>query len=428
MKRVVKKIGYIMLIMLVLGITFKMEQIEALTAPIPDSFQSGQPVKAPKYIGGYQYFFVYAADGSPIYCLESWKNPPRGVTYNKASQLDNGILAILQNGYPNKGFTGDGNQDYFITKTAIWWYLDRINGTDDNTDGWLKAPFKTTASDSYNLRPHIKALMELGLAHRSDATQSHGISLSVSSQKMSLTEDKKYFQSELVAVQSSAILNEYTVALTSGTKNTKIVDNNGTEKTKFAGNETFRIIVPASEVKDLKAEFSVKVTASTGVSVVYRYETADPNVQAIVPGIDIEWKDASAPLKFQLTTTRVEISKQDVTTKKEVAGAKLVLRDANNNIIDEWTSTAEPHYIDYLPAGKYSLEETVAPKGYVLNKQKVEFELTEDGQVKTVVMYNEPIVEVPDTAVNSSIFVYIIGAGLLVFGAGTIYRHGKKHN
>ena len=74
------------------------------------------------------------------------------------------------------------------------------------------------------------------------------------------------------------------------------------------------------------------------------------------------------------------------------------------------------------------MEETVAPKGYVLNKQKVEFELTEDGQVKTVVMYNEPIVEVPDTAVNSSIFVYIIGAGLLVFGAGTIYRHGKKHN
>lgn len=43
--------------------------------------------------------------------------------------------------------------------------------------------------------------------------------------------------------------------------------------------------------------------------------------------------------------TRVEVSKQDITTNKELPGATLVVKDKDGNVLDEWVSTSEPHII-----------------------------------------------------------------------------------
>lgn len=89
--------------------------------------------------------------------------------------------------------------------------------------------------------------------------------------------------------------------------------------------------------------------------------------------------------------TKVKISKQDVTTKAELPGAHLVLKDALGKVVDEWTSTTTPHYIQTLTPGKYTLTETIAPEGYLLSTETVSFTVTNDGKVETVVMYNTPI-------------------------------------
>lgn len=427
MKGLLKKLCSIMLMSLIIGICLGTPTVEALSAPMPNTFQGGKAVKFTKYIGNYQYFAIFAADGTPLYCLESSKNPPRGVTFTKTNRLDNGILYILQNGYPNKKFTGDNMQDQFITNAAIWWYLDRVNGISDSADGALYAAFKTSASDSYNLRSKMRSLMEAALAHRNDSV-SHDINVGMDSDMMRLTEDKKYFQSELIHVTSNAEFSEYEVSILNGTSGAKLVDEKGNAKTKFSAGEKFRLLIPSSEVKDLKKEFHLRIKASTAISVAYRYDSGDNTLQDVTPGVDKEWKTVTKDITLKLTTTKIKISKQDITTKKELAGAHLILRDSNNNIIDEWTSTTEAHYIDFLPAGKYTLEETIAPKGYVLNKQKVEFEVMTDGEIKEVVMYNEQIVEVPDTGVGSSMIIYIAGVGLLGIGLVTIYFYGKKQH
>lgn len=65
-------------------------------------------------------------------------------------------------------------------------------------------------------------------------------------------------------------------------------------------------------------------------------------------------------------TTKVEISKRDITTDNELAGATLQIIDDNCNVVEEWVSTDKPHYIEaQLIAGKtYTLTETAAPDGY----------------------------------------------------------------
>ena len=75
-------------------------------------------------------------------------------------------------------------------------------------------------------------------------------------------------------------------------------------------------------------------------------------------------------------TTAVRISKQDITTGEELAGANLEVIDENGNVIDEWISGTQPHFIEsVLTAGKtYILRETITPDGYVITSD-IEFPL-----------------------------------------------------
>ncbi|MDE6086967.1 MAG: hypothetical protein K2G25_01100, partial [Oscillospiraceae bacterium] len=99
-------------------------------------------------------------------------------------------------------------------------------------------------------------------------------------------------------------------------------------------------------------------------------------------------------------TTKVKISKQDITTDKELPGAKLQVIDEDDNVIDEWISDEEPHFIEgKLTAGKtYILREITAPDGYEIAND-VEFTVSEDGSVTEVVMKDEKNPDIPTTPV-----------------------------
>ena len=89
-------------------------------------------------------------------------------------------------------------------------------------------------------------------------------------------------------------------------------------------------------------------------------------------------------------TTKVQISKQDLTTGKELAGAKLKVVDKDGNVIDEWTSTDKPTYFENVfKAGEtYTLIEETAPDGYVV-AEEVKFTVSSDGSIDKVVMKDD---------------------------------------
>ena len=127
----------------------------------------------------------------------------------------------------------------------------------------------------------------------------------------------------------------------------------------------------------------------------------------------------------------VVITKKDITNDKELPGATLTIKDAKGNIIDKWVSGNESHIIKGLAAGTYTLEEISAPKGYVLNKEVITFEVKDNGEVTEVVMYNTPEsteIIVPPTGLDSSSIAYIIGGLIIAIGSVLIYRNAKKQN
>ena len=91
---------------------------------------------------------------------------------------------------------------------------------------------------------------------------------------------------------------------------------------------------------------------------------------------------------------KVEISKVDITTNKELPGAELIITNKEGKEIDRWVSTDKPHYIEKLPAGEYTLTEITAPNGYEI-AEDISFTVLPTGEVQRVVMKDAPIPEQP---------------------------------
>ena len=87
--------------------------------------------------------------------------------------------------------------------------------------------------------------------------------------------------------------------------------------------------------------------------------------------------------------TKVEISKADMTDGLELPGAKLKITDASGNTIAEWETNGQPHRIERLKPGEYTLTETAAPAGYLLSEE-VHFTVRETGEIQKVTMYDAP--------------------------------------
>ena len=91
---------------------------------------------------------------------------------------------------------------------------------------------------------------------------------------------------------------------------------------------------------------------------------------------------------------KVEISKVDITTNKELPGAELIITNRDGKVVEHWTSTDKPHYIEKLPAGEYTLTEITAPNGYEI-AEDISFTVLPNGDVQRVVMKDAPIPEQP---------------------------------
>ena len=91
---------------------------------------------------------------------------------------------------------------------------------------------------------------------------------------------------------------------------------------------------------------------------------------------------------------KVEISKVNITTNKELPGAELILTNKDGKVVEHWTSTDKPHYIEKLPAGEYTLTEVTAPAGYEI-AEDISFTVLPTGEVQRVVMKDAPIPEQP---------------------------------
>lgn len=88
----------------------------------------------------------------------------------------------------------------------------------------------------------------------------------------------------------------------------------------------------------------------------------------------------------------LEFTKTDVATDKGIKDTKIEIYTENDELIFSGYTDETGHIIiDNLFTGKFYIVETEASTGYILNEEKVFFEITEDGEIVKAKMTNEKI-------------------------------------
>lgn len=104
---------------------------------------------------------------------------------------------------------------------------------------------------------------------------------------------------------------------------------------------------------------------------------------------DVEFEVVSGQVAQKVTMeddyTKVDFEKIDAGTGDLLPGASMQLLDESGNVVAEWVSGDEPHRIEKLEPGSYTLHEASAPEGYDLAAD-IEFEIGSVGEVQTVSM------------------------------------------
>ena len=158
MKKIINSITALILstIMIITGIG----NVSAAT----DTIQLGKATKTSDYIAGVSFYHKITDKNEDLYCLNRYKNAATNIKANlvkNSKNITGGLVHILKNGYPNKTITGNKEKDYYITQTAVWWYLDETTGSSN-----LGHYFKKDGSDKYDMRKYVKQLVQEGVIGR----------------------------------------------------------------------------------------------------------------------------------------------------------------------------------------------------------------------------------------------------------------------
>ena len=131
-------------------------------------------------------------------------------------------------------------------------------------------------------------------------------------------------------------------------------------------------------------------------------------------------------LKDEIIKGTLEFSKIDFSTSDPLPNTLIEIYDELDNLVYSGRTDEEGKIIiEELEYGKYYILESEAPVGYLLNPEKMYFEITENGEIVKAVMEDE-IIKVPDTSTNENHIVEIIGASLIIIGIGLIIYEKRK--
>lgn len=389
----------------------------------------------------------YGTDASgtryELYCLESKKGMPNDGTYTKDGDLtsqftDLGIVYIVTNSYPNNNsFMPGVSREYkkAVTQFAIWYYQDLAKGTPTNVDGELDAVEKQAILNDKVYGSTIVDIANKALQAKNTGEVVDTLSVDKSQITYRISSDGKYFESNYIpVVANNNQFRSYKVTLGQNNVGAELINEQGAvvpNGSTFGTTSKFKIRVSIDKLKELNnIDLTATVTGSFEHKQVFAYRHSSGVAQtALVAAFDNVNKDANLDLHFNIPTGPVEISKQDITNSKELPGATLVITDCNGQEVAKWVSTDKPHYIEALPITtdtcKYKLTETIAPEGYEINSESIEFEVKDDGTVTKVVMKDNPLTPTPDTGMNIPMVVYVAGGIILICGIAIIYASVK---
>ncbi len=368
--------------------------------------------KLPNYMDNIQSFSIKKmTNGELVYCLNMHTNTAQSINAKNIGKGDPGLTFILENGYPNKSFTGNKEKDYYITQVAVWMYLDDTTGSSN-----FNSKFRENTGE---MMDHIKKLVADAKKQSEDKTE---LKIVLSSDSQDLYLQDNYYVSELINAKTLSGTETYNVEVT-GREQAEIVDTNNNVISTVNGKDSFRVRIPANVITD-ETSLVVTATASRSTYQSYKYQPSDATMQSVVRLVK-NTKRVKSTLSFGASRSNVIISKIDAETKESLSGSVIAIYSASGLEVKRFTSTLEPFVINDLEDGTYTVKEIKAPNGYIKNDSTFKFTLNENNRTHSITIENYKEVIVPDTATTSTTLITLLG--IIISGIGVLFvkQYGK---
>ncbi len=312
----------------------------------------------------------------------------RELTANEKKN-EGAFVYILQNGYGlNANFGANlatKDEKYYATQIAIW-----------ALQGSLKFDnLKQSTTEQKRIYAAAKALYDESLKHNGYITP--GITIAAPNNKMSITEDKKYYKSQNFTIGGQGF-NTYTVAIANIPANMGaeivVVGSNKVVKSGATLNKSdkFYVRIPTDKINstNYNTTFDIKVAAQSSQTRLAVYKSSANKKQDV--GVPIT---SPIPLnnstKVQLSATgeilvrKVELKGDG--TQQDLKDVTIRVTNSKGEEVLRWnTKDANPKLVNNLPLGTYTIEEISAPEGYI-KSEKVNVTVTA-GVTKSVTLVN----------------------------------------
>lgn len=390
-------------------------------------------------------------------------------TDNPTSITDNGLKYIISHGYNTTNTTNtvfttntygsvtDNSIKQYITQVALWLYIYENNTT--FTDNYCKddACYFYDTSNNVITTQNLKSYISTCANYKNYGYLNYIIKLvsdaeNYTGSQSSSIDVTKAGSSNYIFNDNFTLMMTETITPQSKTNNSNylyysveiddpnnygayIVDtNNNRISNTDIMNGSFKVAVPLEEDIESMDLTTIKVKVYghyiTNDGYAYRVTDSDNGLlkdkktrysDVMLGYVPSEVIEADFSLK-----NFVKISKIDAANSEELPGATLEITSLDDSSKKySWVSTTTPHAL-YLENGDYKLCETIAPTGYTLKTECIEFSV-DGNNIVSVTMENDTTVPTPDTGMFISKSIYIIGSLLIVIGISLIVvSYNKK--
>lgn len=132
---------------------------------------------------------------------------------------------------------------------------------------------------------------------------------------------------------------------------------------------------------------------------------------------------SSLNIENELPKGSLELIKIDKSNGNKLPNTKFQIYTENDEFILETVTNEEGKIlIENLPLGKYYLIEVETVEGYILDSNKICFEIKENKEVINLTVENEPVIEVPNTLLNKDytksfrfLGIFCAGVSLIIY-------------